>query len=184
MTHPPDAYLPSLRMFNDPILSQVCREITNDVAAIAIARQLEQCVKRYNGLGLAAPQIGLAVQAIIVKPKRDQRGLVMINPKIVGYAGTEIGAQEGCLSYPRVFTRIKRMSKITVEFKAIVWNAHTVKPSASPLVIRTQTFTGLDARIVQHEMDHLIGVCKVGDAWRAAGGAGAVSGVDRQGGAS
>ena len=101
-----------------------------------------------KGIGLAAPQIGVA-KRVIVADTGEGRGLtVLINPKIVWSEGSET-KQEGCLSFPGIYLDIKRPKKVIVE--GLDRRGGRVRMDAD----------GLLARVLQHEIDHVDGVLMV-----------------------
>lgn len=104
-----------------------------------------------EGIGLAAPQIGKNVQVFIIKPGEEIR--VFINPKILATfspksrkKGVSKNIMEGCLSLPHFYGPIKRAQKIKIEF---------IDEEGRK---RVETFEGLSAQIIQHEIDHLNGI--------------------------
>lgn len=107
-----------------------------------LATDLAEAMIRHNGLGLSANQVGLkwSVFAITGDPVR-----VCFNPRIVDKSDEEIYLDEGCLSWPGLFVKIKRPKSVRVRFTL---------PNGETL---TETFTGMTARIFQHEYDHLQG---------------------------
>ncbi|TBR19442.1 peptide deformylase [bacterium] len=99
-----------------------------------------------NGVGLAAPQIGLSLRLAIidVKPEGKSERLVLINPEVLSREG-EVTEEEGCLSVPGLYARVKRHTKVRVralDERGEVWE---------------RTGTGLLARAFEHETDHLDG---------------------------
>jgi len=96
-----------------------------------------------NGLGLAAIQIGVPYRVFAVRTDPIQ---VCFNPKIVDASGDFLPAEEGCLSFPNMFVKVKRYDHIRLRFQ--LHNGAFV----------TRKFEGLAARIVQHEQDHLDGI--------------------------
>lgn len=99
-----------------------------------------------NGVGLAAPQIGINIRLAVidVKPDGKSRRLVLINPEIVQREGA-IEEEEGCLSIPGLYAKLKRSSRVKVR----ALNQHGI-----PIEL---TGEGLLARAFQHEIDHLNG---------------------------
>ena len=96
-----------------------------------------------QGVGLAAPQVGVSVQLFVASPTFEECDrLVMINPKIVGELGW-CEQEEGCLSFPGIYGNVKRRKRIIVEFMDL---------SGLPATLDLAEFP---ARVVQHEMDHL-----------------------------
>ena len=96
-----------------------------------------------NGVGLAAPQIGVLQRVIIIAP--DGKPIALVNPEITMSEGTVIG-EEGCLSLPGLYGDVVR--KAVVEVKALDGEGRLV-------ALRLE---GLASRVVQHEIDHLDGV--------------------------
>ncbi len=98
------------------------------------------------GLGLAAPQVGESVRAIIVAAEEDElQPYRVLNPHIVSRRGAEIGV-EGCLSLPKLQGRVERAEAVTVK---------ALDERRQPVTIEAE---GLLARVFQHEIDHLDGV--------------------------
>ncbi len=104
-----------------------------------------------KGVGLAAPQVGKNIRAIVVDASRgddykEGSGLIqLINPSIVDYHGKQIG-EEGCLSIPGFVAKVSRYDYVKVE---------ALNRDGNPVVIEA---TGLLSRILQHEIDHLDGI--------------------------
>ncbi len=114
-----------------------------------------------QGVGLAAPQIGESIRLFVVDtyPFSDNEDLsieernflrgfkkVFINPKIVEETGKETFYKEGCLSIPGIREDVKRKDSITITFQDL--NGDSIKDS----------FTGIAARVIQHEYDHVEGI--------------------------
>ncbi len=102
------------------------------------------------GVGIAAPQIGVDARVFLVTinaeaPKKS-RVVAMINPEIVEISEHQTAMEEGCLSLPNTFGTVRRPSKVKVKWRntAGAWSE--------------RRFDGFDARVIQHEMDHLNGV--------------------------
>ncbi len=127
-----------------PVLRQIAAEVTKlDKATMKLINQMVKEMDKANGIGLAAPQLGVSKRIILIAPG-EMKPIALINPVITKMEGEEIG-QEGCLSIPGLYGDVKRFASITVE-------AHDIKgkPIAYDMV-------GLAARVVQHEVDHLEG---------------------------
>ena len=122
-----------------PILRQKAKEVEKfDITLYKRCQKLAKLMKKYDGLGLSGPQIGLGIRIMCVGAK------IMINPVITSSSGEQIN-EEGCLSIPNCFARLKRANFVDVSYQ----NMNGVKCSAS--------FTGLDAVVAQHEISHLNG---------------------------
>jgi len=97
----------------------------------------------YNGIGLAANQLGLPYRVLSMA---SNPGIVMYNPIIIDQTTKEVDLEEGCLTFPHLVLKIKRPESIKVRYQ---------EPNGE---MKTNTYTGMTARIVQHEIDHLDGV--------------------------
>jgi peptide deformylase len=131
---------------NDPRLKQVCEEFDFQNPPMnpeQLAVDLAETMIENKGIGLAAPQVGIMyrVFALIGNPIQ-----VCFNPRIVDQTSEEVSLEEGCLSYPGLYVKIKRPSIIKVRFTMA--NGQTV----------TEKFIGMTSRGFQHELDHLNGV--------------------------
>ncbi len=135
----------SVRLYGDPILRQVAapvREITPEIKRIIA--DMTETMWHQVGIGLAAPQVGLPHRILVMD---DGRGgaQALINPVIDTRTGT-VREEEGCLSIPGIFAEVERSKAITVA--ALDGDGKPVSFEAS----------GLKARVVQHELDHLDGI--------------------------
>jgi peptide deformylase len=140
-----------IRTFDDPILKTVCEPVQPG-EDLAWLKDLEQACYANNGAGIAAPQIGIAKRAVFIR-YGEQHGMVLVNPELAHFSEETETKEEGCLSYPGVWTPVER--SLTVQ---CAWDL-----GAS---VRCRVFRGWEARVLQHEVDHLNGICRVGDAWR------------------
>lgn len=136
----------------DPALSAVCEpidQITDDIRILA--NDLLWMCRKERGYGLAAPQLG-ALKRMIVLDKNGQR-LVMINPEIIGAEGRRTSDEE-CLSVGRgMIVQVTRAQMVFVRYTTL--ESRTI----------SKEFKGLVATIVQHEIDHLNGVCITAYGW-------------------
>ncbi|AFZ48053.1 peptide deformylase [Cyanobacterium stanieri PCC 7202] len=139
-----------LHILGDKVLRQNAKRIAKiDQSVKDLALQMLQTMYAENGIGLAAPQVGVNKQMIVVDLQPDNETnppLVMINPVIKKYSKDVCVLEEGCLSIPNVFFDVTRPSKIEVEFKNLEGKLQRIKA------------IGWMARVIQHEMDHLTGV--------------------------
>jgi peptide deformylase len=135
----------TVRLYGDPVLRQVAtpvREITAEIKRIIA--DMTETMWHQVGIGLAAPQVGLPYRILVMD---DGKGgaQTLINPEIESRSGT-IREEEGCLSLPGIFGMVERSKTITVR---------AIDADGKPVSFEA---TGLKARIVQHELDHLDGV--------------------------
>jgi peptide deformylase len=115
---------------------------------LSFDEELAQLVRemiRWMGRGLAAPQLGVNKRVIVFKMWAFGSAFVMVNPVILDASGSAFD-RESCLSLPGLSRRVERFEKLTVEY-------HTVKGES-----KTLTCTGMTARVIQHEVDHLDGI--------------------------
>lgn len=129
----------------DPILKKPVElfDFNNtDIDPVEFATNLIKTMNHYQGIGLSANQCGLPYRVFVMK---GDPNYVCFNPKIVMPSEEEVLLEEGCLSYPGIVVKIKRPKHIRVRFST---------PSGQ---VTTKTFTGMSARIFQHEMMHLEG---------------------------
>jgi peptide deformylase len=137
-----------IRTFPDPVLRKPTEPVTFPLSdeIKKLTKDMVDTVRKADGIGLAAPQVGKSVKLIIVNLEKSGVPLVALyNPKIVtkGFAKTEI--EEGCLSIPGVFGNVKRPKKVTIEAQT---------PEGK--VVRFSD-DGWVARVAQHEIDHING---------------------------
>lgn len=128
-----------------PVLRQTSLEIPKITKkTLLLIDDMMRIMRRANGIGLAAPQLGLLQRLIVIAPE-GVKPTALINPRIVKMEGEQIG-QEGCLSIPGLYGDVKRAEYVEVE--------------ATDRKGRELTFEleGMPARVVQHEIDHLDGV--------------------------
>lgn len=114
-------------------------------SAAEIADHMKLLMKLSNGVGLAAPQVGISERFFVMRD--GGLTLVCINPEILSHGKDEEHGVEGCLSFPGLSKNTVRHRVITVGY--LDENTKPVK----------RTFKGFEARIFQHELDHLNGVC-------------------------
>jgi peptide deformylase len=99
-----------------------------------------------QGVGLAATQVGLSLRIFVMDCSHDQsRPFCMINPQILSASDEQI-SEEGCLSFPGIYIKVKRANKVTVQYQNEWGETHTL------------TTENLEAHCIQHEMEHLDGI--------------------------
>lgn len=128
----------------DPILRQKAKPVDRVTERHRLLiENMSTIMKRANGVGIAAPQVGVGERVIIIAP--GGRAIPLINPVILHSEGEQIG-EEGCLSIPGLYADVKRAQKVEVE---------ALDKKGNPV---TYEMEGFAARVVQHEIDHLDGV--------------------------
>lgn len=148
--------------YGDPILRKETEEISKDYPELdKFIADMFETMYRANGIGLAAPQVGRAIRLFIVDATifEDDEDLteeerkqvadfkkVFINAEIVEESGDEWAFNEGCLSIPDVREDVFRQPQITIEYEDENFKTHR------------ETYSGIIARIIQHEYDHIEGI--------------------------
>ena len=141
-------------VYGNAVLRKVAEPITPDYPELpTLLEDMFKTLKKSEGVGLAAPQIGLPIQLFIVdlsiladdEPSYANFKKVFINPEILEFSEDTDTAEEGCLSIPGVSEKVKRSLSVTIHYFDENWQEHT------------ETYTGFPARAIQHEYDHLQG---------------------------
>ena len=139
-----------IHYLGDRVLRQPAKRVAKvDDATRKIVREMLETMYSADGIGLAAPQVGIHKQIIVIDinlDKPDVPPLVLINPKITKSGGNLCNAEEGCLSIPGVYLDVSRPEEIEVTYKS---------EQGKPSKLKAD---GLLSRAIQHEMDHLNGV--------------------------
>jgi peptide deformylase len=123
---------------------------------ISDLKQTLLAAKNPEGVGLAAPQIGIPLRLFFARPNPKKPPLLFINPEIITHSqrlqmpDTQHGVYEGCLSLPHHYSPLKRSMSVTVKYQTLTDN--------SQLTTHNSVFTGFLAHIIQHEVDHLNGI--------------------------
>ena len=148
--------------YGDPVLRKLGKSIDKDYPALeSLLENMFETMYGAKGIGLAAPQIGLPIRIFIVDatPFKDDEELeleernflstfkqVFINAQIIDETGDEWVFNEGCLSIPDVREDVFRNETVKIEYLDEKFEKHT------------QEFSGIAARIIQHEYDHIQGI--------------------------
>ncbi len=139
-----------IHYLGDRVLRQPAKRIAKvDDNIRKIIKQMLQTMYSADGIGLAAPQVGIHKQLVVIDIHLDNPDvppLVLINPKITKSGSNFCTGEEGCLSIPGVYLDVIRPESIEVSYKNEQGKPSTLKA------------TGLLSRAIQHEMDHLNGV--------------------------
>ena len=140
----------ALRYLGDRVLRQPAKRVAKvDREIRQLVKEMLQTMYSEDGIGLAAPQVAVQKQLIVIDCEPDNPAnppLVLINPTIKQLSRDEGVAQEGCLSIPGVYLDVKRPQVVEVTYK----DEH-----GRPLTLQAAE---LLARVIQHEVDHLNGV--------------------------
>ena len=112
-----------------------------------LSRILIDNMIHHNGIGISANQIGIWERAFaMIRDLENNEVMVCFNPRIIKSYSEEVEMEEGCLSYPELFLKIKRPDKIVVKYEDEDKKTHKIK------------LQGLASRVFQHEYDHMEGI--------------------------
>lgn len=136
----------NIREDGDEILRKKCRtvEVVDNKVKQLVEDMLETMYK-YNGVGLAAPQVGVLKRVVVIDIDDGDGPYVLINPEIIKEKG-EQEVEEGCLSFPNKFGKIIRPAEVTVKAWDIDGKEYKIKAKE------------LLAQAISHEVDHLDGI--------------------------
>ena len=143
---------PSLEIYKlgDDVLRKNAKRISKvDHSIRYLAKEMLQSMYAAKGIGLAAPQIGINKELLVIDVNFEDSAaepLILINPEITAYGSTLNSYEEGCLSIPGVYLNVVRPSTIKLKFRDEMGRPRKMKAD------------GILARCIQHEMDHLKGV--------------------------
>ena len=141
--------------FGSPILRKRCVKIDkNYIDLSTLIDNMWETMYNAKGVGLAAPQVGQGIRLFIIdttsfcEDDKEEEPLkkVFINANIISEKGHDWDFNEGCLSIPEVREDINRKETITIEYFDVSFNKHV------------ESYSGITARIIQHEYDHINGV--------------------------
>jgi peptide deformylase len=134
-----------VKKYPDPILRKRASEIGEITPEIRkLAEDMAETMLKEDGVGLAGPQVGISKKIIAVQTESGPS--VFINPKITKKYGEKVSTEEGCLSLPGIWLKIKRSEGVEIE---------AIDLDGKKLNIKAE---GFQARVFQHEIDHLNGV--------------------------
>lgn len=136
----------NIAKYPDSILRKRAKEISefNDDLK-KLADQMSEAMYNDDGIGLAGPQVSTSLRIIVVGQGRGKYK-AYINPEITYHSKDSAVGEEGCLSLPQIFGYVSRAKKIHVKYQDLEGN--TIKEKVK----------GMDAVVIQHEVDHLDGI--------------------------
>tara|TARA_B100001989_G_scaffold8571_1_gene5613 strand:- start:322 stop:870 length:549 start_codon:yes stop_codon:yes gene_type:complete len=140
--------------FGNSILRCKCSPVQENQPVEDILKNMYETMYNAQGVGLAAPQVGLDLSIFIIDTTPfcdDENNLIplkkeFINPEIIDYSGKDESFNEGCLSIPGLREDVIRKDQIKIRYFDKNFNEHTEK------------YEGINSRVIQHEYDHLMGV--------------------------
>jgi len=150
--------------YGDPVLRAECQEIEEGTDMTSVLKDMRDTMHQASGVGLAAPQVGKSIRLFIVdaspfaeeEPENDEEAKnfeilknfkkVFINPIIEEERGKKWAFSEGCLSIPGIREEVIRENIVKISYFDEKWDFHE------------EEYTGVAARIIQHEYDHIEGI--------------------------
>jgi peptide deformylase len=141
------AALAQVRKFGDPVLKAKARPVSRfDDALRAEVARMGGLMNDAMGIGLAATQLGVLHRVLVYRVQQQAPIAALVNPVLEWIGSEEESAEEGCLSLPTVQVDVERPVHVRVRAQ---------DEQGSPIVVEA---SGLEARVIQHEIDHLDGV--------------------------
>lgn len=140
--------------YGQPVLKKLGLDIDKDYEGLNdLLDNMWETMYNADGVGLAAPQIGKAIRIFLVDTVQtmeegdEEKGIkkAFINAHVVEETGESWSYEEGCLSIPNIRGDVSRPEQVTIRWVDEEWNAHE------------ETFDGINARVIQHEYDHIEG---------------------------
>jgi peptide deformylase len=144
-----------ITVYGDPVLRKITTDIDQNFEGLEkLVEDMFETMHNAEGVGLAAPQVGLTVRVFVVdlSPLGDEQPLLkgfrkaFINPHIIEKDGDKVLMDEGCLSLPGLREDVLRYNTIRIRYFDVNWQEHD------------EVYTGFAARVLQHEYDHLDGI--------------------------
>ena len=143
------AALAQIRQYPDPVLRMRANEVEEgDDSLQTLTERMTRLMQEARGVGLAAPQIGVLRRVLVYQTSDENPVVALVNPQVLELGEERETSEEGCLSLgsASVVVPVERALTLTVE---------GTSPAGDPLRIEAE---GLEARVIQHELDHLDGV--------------------------
>ena len=135
-----------IREYGDEILRKKAREVEEvDDKIRELIEDMIETMHKYNGVGLAAPQVGILKRVVVIDLYDDNGPIRLINPKIIKQKGKQ-EVEEGCLSFPNQYAKMVRPEEVVAE--ALNEKGEKIKIKAK----------GLFAQAICHELEHLEGI--------------------------
>ena len=135
-----------LVFYGNDFLRQESKDIENfDENIASLATEMLNSLERFNGVGLAAVQVGYHYNMFVTDTREKNERLIFINPVIIETSADSVPYNEGCLSLPNLYKDIMRPSRVVINAQDVTGKRFTLEAK------------GLLARVIQHEYDHLKG---------------------------
>jgi peptide deformylase len=143
------AALSLVRQYPDPVLRMKANEVDDfDESVTGLVERMTLLMDEARGVGLAAPQLGVLRRILVYRKAEEGPVVALVNPRVVSTGEEVEAADEGCLSLgaATVVVEVERPTALKIEASS---------PEGEPISIEAE---GLEARVIQHELDHLDGV--------------------------
>jgi peptide deformylase len=143
------AALSLVRQYPDPVLRMKANEVADfDESVSGLVERMTLLMEEARGVGLAAPQLGVLRRILVYRTAEEEPVVALVNPRVVSTGEEVEAADEGCLSLgaATVVVEVERPTAVKIEASS---------PEGEPVSIEAE---GLEARVIQHELDHLDGV--------------------------
>jgi peptide deformylase len=138
-----------VRQYPDPVLRMKANEVDDfDESVTGLVERMTLLMDEARGVGLAAPQLGVLRRVLVYRKAEEGPVVALVNPRVVSTGEEVEAADEGCLSLgaATVVVEVERPTALEIEASS---------PEGEPISIEAE---GLEARVIQHELDHLDGV--------------------------
>jgi len=141
-------------LYGQPVLRQATEPVSPDYPDLnKLIDNLFETLVQADGVGLAAPQVGLSIRLFVIdlsplkedNPAYANYRKVFVNPEILSYSSATCAMEEGCLSVPDIQENVVRSQRIQIRYQDALFETHE------------ETFSDYEARVIQHEYDHLQG---------------------------
>ena len=143
------AALAQIRQYPDPALRMRALEVDEADEAVAdLVERMTRLMQEARGVGLAAPQVGVLRRVLVYQTDDEEPVVALVNPRLTGSSEERESVDEGCLSLGAATVVVPVERPVTVTVEATTPDGETVTVEAE----------GLEARVIQHELDHLDGV--------------------------
>lgn len=132
--------------FNDPLLKRVPKKVNFDEVDVEkISREMTEYMLKVGGVGLSANQVGEDMAMFVIGGVADMKIRVIVNPNLQSVSETQVLMEEGCLSYPGLRVKLRRPDGCAMSYQN----------EKGEVVV--EKFEGVEARVVLHEYDHMLG---------------------------
>jgi peptide deformylase len=146
------AALSLVRQYPDPVLRMKANEVGDfDESVTGLVERMTLLMDEARGVGLAAPQLGVLRRILVYRKAEEEPVVALVNPRVVSTGEEVEAADEGCLSLgaATVVVEVERPTALKIEASS---------PEGEPISVEAE---GLEARVIQHELDHLDGVLTI-----------------------